>query len=117
MLIWLVTIILSSAVFGLVLWLLLRVRTPHYRVSSQQVRELLEQVVVGQANSNDWAVFLAYQIRDNLQLEKIRQQCVLIDEREYRSHGDYLLTQRGRDQVEAILRMQLMTSVDLVDPD
>lgn len=108
MIAWLGTILAATVVFGLVLWLLMRVKTPHYRVSAQQVRELLERVVVGQASSNDWAVFIAYQIRDNPQLEKIRRQCVEIDEREFRSHGDYILTQRGRDQVEAILRLQLL---------
>ncbi len=104
MIIWLITILAASLVFGLVLWLLLGVKTPRYRVTKQQVQSLLEQVVVGEASSNDWAVFIAYQIRDNPELEKIRAQCVLIDEQEYRSYGQYLLTARGRDQVEALLR-------------
>lgn len=111
---WLITILATTIVFGAVLTLLLRVKTPRYQVSVRQVRLLLEQVVVGQASVNDWTVFLAYQIRDNPELEKIRVKCVAIDEDEFRSHGDYLLTQRGRDQVEALLR-QLMNNRRLSD--
>lgn len=102
--VWLVSIAVSMLVFGLVLLLLLRVNTPRYHVTTTRVRELLEQVVVGQANANDWAVFIAYQIRDNPELERIRCECVVIDEQEFRSQGEYILTKRGRDRVEALLR-------------
>ncbi|BFM05467.1 hypothetical protein [Halioxenophilus aromaticivorans] len=114
MIIWLFTIVATTMVFGLVLWLLLTVKTPRYRVTKQQVQQLLEQVVVGQASGNDWAVFIGYQIRDNPELEKIRAQCVVIDEEEYRSHGQYLLTARGRDRVEALLR-GLMNNRHVID--
>ncbi|WP_317931256.1 hypothetical protein [Halioxenophilus sp. WMMB6] len=100
---YLVSVAISVLVFALVLWLLLNVKTPRYRVSASRVQQLLEQVLVGQANANDWQVFLAYEIRDNPELERIRRLCLAIDERESRTIGDYVLSERGRQRVAKLL--------------
>ena len=98
-----ISVLVSAVVFCLVVLLLLKVKTPRYKVTPEGVQSLLEQVLVGQAHSNDWRVFIAYEIRDNPALEQVRQQCCDIDEREYRSQGEYLLTRQGREQVRALL--------------
>lgn len=98
-----VSIAVSALVFALVVAVLISVKTPRYRVTWAWVKELLGQVVVGQARDNDWRLFIAYQIRDNPELEAIRQQCQEIDDLYYRSQGDYLLTKRGLALVRELL--------------
>ena len=98
-----VSVGISVLIFGLVLVLLLRVKTPRYKVTEVRVKTLLEQVLVGQANPNDWRVFIAFQIRDNPALETIRLACQELDENEYRSQGEYILSARGRARVAELL--------------
>ena len=98
-----ISVLVSLITFSLVVFLLLKVRTPRYKVTVESVQSLLEQVLIGQAHSNDWRIFVAYQIRDDASLEAIRKQCVEIDDEEFRSQGEYILSKQGRDQLRDVL--------------
>lgn len=80
MLVYLVTLVVTLIVFGLVLFLLMRVKTPHYRRTKGHFVRLLTLVVTGQATDNDWSVIMDIPVRENPQLEDIRLRCLEIAE-------------------------------------
>ncbi len=80
MLVYLVTLVVTLVVFGLVLFLLMQVKTPHYRRTKAHFIRLLTLVVTGQATENDWSVIMDIPVRENPQLEDIRQRCLDIAE-------------------------------------
>lgn len=86
---------------GILLW----VKTPYYRLEACNVISLLEMVVNGQASDSDWHVFCSVPIANNAHLEAIRQQCLDIDEREYRGdlRAPYLFSRQGIDELRGIL--------------
>ncbi len=96
---------MSFCVFALVLWVLLKVKTPRYRVQAYQIKNLLEMILCGQASSNDWNLFLAFEIRDNDYLDSIRQRCIEIDLSEFRDNGtnQYLFTSKGLGEIRELL--------------
>ncbi|MCE2028249.1 hypothetical protein [Sessilibacter corallicola] len=100
-----VSVLVSFCIFAIVLTILLKVRTPRYRIQAQQVKSILEMVLCGQATSNDWNLFLAFEIRDNPYLDTIRKRCVEIDESEFRDPGTktYLFTAKGLEQLRELL--------------
>ncbi len=100
-----VSVLVSFCIFAAVLIVLLKVRTPRYRIQAEQVKSILEMVLCGQASSNDWQLFLSFEIRDNPYLDDIRKRCVEIDELEYRNPGTniYLFTSSGLEQLRELL--------------
>lgn len=100
-----VSVLVSFCIFAIVLTVLLKVRTPRYRIQAQQVKSILEMVLCGQATSNDWHLFLSFEIRDNPYLDEIRKRCAEIDEQEFRDPGTslYLFTSKGLEQLRELL--------------
>lgn len=88
----------------------INIAPPVYRLEKKNVETLLRLVVEGQATENDWEVFLGIPIRHNDQLEDIRLRCGEISEREYIVGSGYLLTDKGIEEVKALL--QELTGVD-----
>ena len=88
-------------VLGVLLW----VRTPHYMPAKAEVSQLLQNVLVGQASENDWAIFLGSSFRHRLDLEEIRQACIALDDCEYLGHSNsgYLFTEKGLEAIRALL--------------
>jgi hypothetical protein len=95
------TLIIFVVVIGVLMW----VKTPHYLMSKQDVVRLLQQVLVGQASENDWAIFLSSSFRHIPDLELIRLECVDLDEKEYLSSAPkgYLLTETGLLKLRQLL--------------
>lgn len=93
-------------VFLILAVILLWVKTPHYLMMQADVIALLQKVLVGQANENEWAIFLSSSFRHCPVLEPIRDACVEIDEKEYigHSHSGFLLSKSGLAQLRAILQ-------------
>lgn len=93
---WLV-FVFTLAIFLLVVWVLLTVKTPRYQMQKTDVIRLLQAVLVGQASENDWAIFLASPFRHHPGLAMIQGRCLEIDEKEYIGHSPsgYLFTQHG----------------------
>lgn len=81
------------------------VKTPHYLMSKQDVIQLFQQVLVGQASENDWAIFLSSSFRHLPDLEPIRLECLALDEKEYLSSAPkgYLLTETGLVRLRQLL--------------
>lgn len=95
----------TLVIFLLVITVLMWVRTPHYLMSKQDVIQLFQQVLVGQASENDWAIFLSSSFRHFPDLEQIRQECLELDEKEYlaSSSKEYLLTENGLLKLRQLL--------------
>lgn len=77
--------------------LLLRVKTPYYRISKTQLITLLEQSVTGQLLAADWALFISIPIRHDPDLEDIRLACVEVDETHFSEslNPPYLFDKQG----------------------
>lgn len=81
------------------------VKTPHYLMSKQDVIRLFQQILVGQASENDWAIFLSSSFRHIPDLDLIRLECLTLDETEYLSSapGGYILTEAGLARLRQLL--------------
>ncbi len=96
------SVVICLAVLAVLMW----VRTPLYRVSTEQVIRVLELMLLGQATENDWRIFLGYPIRQEPFLDDIRHQCQLLDEEHFigDSHTQgFLLDKAGRLRVAELL--------------
>lgn len=104
-----VTVVLTSLVLGLLLWVLNRTQVPHYRPSRESVVELLNKVITGEATQQSWDLFIGYPILHDPDLELIRRQCVVLTEGDADTPGyptglgDYLFNKAGREKVREIL--------------
>lgn len=84
------------------------VKTPHYLMQKSDVIRLLQNVLVGQASENEWAIFLSSSFRHDPELETIRNACALIDEKEYLgySRSGFLFSENGlrliKQQLESL---------------
>ena len=70
--------------------------------SADNVIELLRMVLAGQATESDWDVFIGVPIRHDPELDKVREQCEDISEREYLG-GENLFSVQGLSELEKIL--------------
>jgi len=95
------SVLISVAVFTVLLW----VRTPHYQLQPEQVIQLLEWMILGQATENDWRVFCDYPIRHNDLLEQVRHSCIEIDEKYYigDTRAGHLLNRLGLERLGEVL--------------
>lgn len=94
------TLLIFLCVVSVLLW----VKTPRYQMSRQDVIHLFHQVLVGQASENDWAIFLSSSFRHLPDLESVRYECLLLDEKEYRLEGHgFLLTDTGLARLRQLL--------------
>lgn len=109
---YLATLALSVLVVGAVLAVLVRVRTPRYRLDRDNVLTLLDMVLEGRATENDWNVFVGIPIRHDPELEALRLRCLEIERREFigrgqgPSPGRHLFSREGLRRIEA-LRQEL----------
>lgn len=102
MIIFVITLIVFLCVIGVLLW----VKTPRYQMTKADVVHLLQNVLVGQASENDWAIFLSSSFRHCPVLEPFRDACAAIDEKEYFGHtrAGFLLSETGLAQIRWILK-------------
>lgn len=104
----LATVVLSVAVFAVVLAVLFWVRTPRYRIERENVIALLRLVLAHRASENDWRVFVSVPLRNNPLLDEVRERCAEIEEREYLGHASSrsdgaLFTDRGMAELRELL--------------
>lgn len=101
MLVFFITLAVFLSVIGVLLW----VKTPRYQMTREDLIELLQKVLVGQASENDWAIFLSSSFRHCPELEHFRDACAAIDEKEYLGHtrSGFLLSEHGLMQIRWIL--------------
>lgn len=55
-------------------------KVPYYRLTQDQCVTLLNKAVQGDLPEYEWHAFIGLSIRDNDALERLREQCFLIDE-------------------------------------
>nr|WP_010130136.1 hypothetical protein [Microbulbifer agarilyticus] len=91
----LITVGLAFAVFALVVWGLMHMRTPRFRMERAQFQQGLEDVIAGQADDNEWRVLTSYPMRHDPPLEDLRLECLRIEEDEYTGKMPYLFSDEG----------------------
>lgn len=99
------TLLLSVLGFALVLGLLFWARTPRYRIERSNVIALLELVLKGEATENDWRVFASVPLGHDPELDRVRNRCLDIEEREYlgaRPPG-FLFREQGLEELQELL--------------
>lgn len=66
-------------------------------MQKSDVIRLLQNVLVGQASENEWAIFLSSSFRHDPELELIRNACAAIDDNEYLgySKSGFLFSESG----------------------
>ncbi|MFC6634607.1 hypothetical protein [Microbulbifer taiwanensis] len=103
----LITLLLSFCIFALIIWALMHMRTPRYRVDRQDFLKVLEDVIVGQADDSEWRVLTGYPMRHDPPLEKLRLECLEIEEAEYTGGSPYLFTEAGIERLRGVRRRLL----------
>lgn len=95
-------LLLFLAISGILVW----VKTPRYRLQSDNVVALLTLVLSGQAHPNDWQVFIAMPLHYDEQLEVWRQRCIEIDDNHYTENTNqpFLFDRQGLDQLQELLQ-------------
>lgn len=103
-----VTLCLSFLIFALIIWGFMQMRSPRFRMDRTQFRRGLEVVITGQADENHWRVLVDYPMRHDPDLERLRQECLAIEEEEYTGGTPYLFTEAGIGRLRAVHHQLLM---------
>lgn len=102
-----ITVGLSFLIFALIVWGLINMRTPRFRMDRAQFLKGLEDVLAGQAGDNEWRVLTGYPMRHDPELEQLRLECLAIEEEEYTGGSPYLFTEAGIARLSQV-REQLL---------
>ncbi|WP_193164905.1 hypothetical protein [Microbulbifer hainanensis] len=97
-----VTAGLSFLIFALIIWGFMHMRTPRFRMDRAHFLRGLEEVITGQADDNQWRVLIGYPMRHDPELERLRQECLAIEEEEYTGGTPYLFTEAGIERLSAV---------------
>ncbi|AOS96925.1 hypothetical protein AUP74_01488 [Microbulbifer aggregans] len=103
----LLTIVLSFLVFALIIWALMHMRTPRFRMERRDFLKGLEDAIAGQADDNEWRVLVGYPMRHDPELEELRLECLEIEEDEYTGMLPYLFTEVGLERLRDVRRRLL----------
>jgi hypothetical protein len=107
----LLTIVLSFLAFALIIWALMHMRTPRFRMERRDFLKGLEDVIAGQADDNEWRVLVGYPMRHDPELEELRLECLDIEEDEYTGGQPYLFTEAGLERLRE-QRRQLLALIN-----
>lgn len=107
----LLTIGLSFLIFALIVWGFMHMRAPRFRMERPQFLKGLEDAITGQADDNEWRLLVAYPMRHDPVLERLRRECLVIEEEEYTGASPYLFSEAGIERLRA-LRLQLLEEID-----
>ncbi|WP_323846948.1 hypothetical protein [Microbulbifer magnicolonia] len=108
----LITLLLSFCVFALIIWALMHMRTPRFRMDRKDFLQGLEDVLAGQADDNEWRVLTGYPMRHDPKLERLRLECLEIEEAEYTGGSPYLFTEVGLERLRGVRRRLLAAGTD-----
>ena len=97
-----ITLCVSFAIFALIVWGLMHMRTPRFRMERAQFQQGLEDVITGQADDNEWRVLIGYPMRHDPPLEELRLECLKIEEDEYTGAMPYLFTEAGIERLRDV---------------
>lgn len=96
---------ITLCIFIAVILVLFWVKTPRYLMQKPDVIKLLQNIMVGQASENDWAIFLSSSFRHDPELAAIRDACAEIDEKTYIGHSrsGFLFSEQGLLNIKQLL--------------
>lgn len=98
-----ITLFASALLFSAVVWLLMYLRRPTYRIGASNILRLLDDVAAGRAKHKDWLVFSAMPLRYDPKLEAIRLRCLEIEEAHLLGDDSaYLFEAEGRRKLAEI---------------
>jgi len=106
------TLLLSFLIFALIIWAFMHMRTPRFRMERKDFLKGLEDVIAGQADDNEWRVLTGYPMRHDPALERLRLECLEIEEREYTGGSPYLFTDAGIHCLREVRRRLLAMGVE-----
>lgn len=107
-----VTLLLSFAVFALIVWAFMHMRTPRFRMDREQFLKGVEDVIAGQADDSEWRVLTSYPMRHDPELERLRRECLAIEKDEYTGAQPYLFTEAGIERLRTVRRQLLPDNTD-----
>ncbi len=99
----LITMGLAVVVLGVVLGVLLKVRTPYYRFDRNEMTRVLNLVLDEQALTQDWTLLVAAPLRHDPELARLRRRCREIADTELVNMETVQFSPAGRAQLEAVL--------------
>ncbi|MBN8432463.1 hypothetical protein JF535_16595 [Microbulbifer salipaludis] len=111
-----ITLCVSFAIFSLVIWGLMQMRTPRFRMERADFLRGLETVIVGQADENAWRMLISYPMRHDPALEALRLECLQIEDDEYTGKLPYLFTDTGLERLRD-LRERLLALPSHDEPE
>lgn len=77
---------------------------PTYRIEPVNVERLLEAILEDRATVADWEIFTGLPIRQNPQLDKVRQRCIALAESEMiEKDNKVIFNQHGKNELRLIL--------------
>ncbi|MBB5212919.1 hypothetical protein [Microbulbifer hydrolyticus] len=97
-----ITLCVAFCVFAVIVWGLMHMRTPRFRLEREQFQQGLEDVITGQADDNEWRVLIGYPMRHDPPLEKLRLECLQIEEDEYTGKLPYLFSDAGLTRLREV---------------
>ena len=121
MAIFLVTVTLSVIIIMISLWLASFRHAPKFHHTHTDYLELLQAVLTGQSDYDQWSSIMHLPVRHNPKLESLRQHCVEIEEQHYLGHPTYLgkpdgmFSQEGVQKLEKVLQALQQNSFDESD--
>ncbi|MCO1336616.1 hypothetical protein MO867_19995 [Microbulbifer sp. OS29] len=109
---WLATLVLTFIAFVIVVWVMMHLRKPSFRMDRGSFVKGLEDVITGQASDAEWRALLACPMRHDPELEKIRQRCLNLEDSEYTGEPPYLFTEKGLQKLHEIREQLIATPQD-----
>ncbi|MFA0813459.1 hypothetical protein [Microbulbifer epialgicus] len=107
----LITLLLSFCAFIIVIWTFMHLRTPRFRMDRADFIKGLEDAITGQASESEWRALVAIPMRHDPELERMRLQCLEIEEQESSDSPPYLFTEKGLEQLRQV-RSKLLNTPD-----
>jgi len=104
----LIMVLFSLIILILSLYLASFHHPPKFHHNRQDYIDLLQNILSGQANYDQWSSIIHLPIRHDLDLEKIRQQCVQIEALHYLGHPTQLGKPEGMFTAKGLLELEVI---------
>lgn len=105
----LITFILSFVVIGALAWVMARGQSSRYQPSRADIAALLQAVLDGSADRNQWDRFIGYPLSHDPELELFRLRCMALTDGDPDTEpmgsgiGGYLFNKQGRERLAEVL--------------
>lgn len=107
----LIMVLLSLIILILSLCLASFYHPPKFHHNRQDYIHLLENILSGQADYDQWSSIIHLPIRHDFELEKVRQQCVQIEALHYLGHPTQLGKPEGMFTAKGLLELDIILKI------